>query len=229
MILKNYYGCICFISLIILLFIFIALYQKNVRFAESFDNKNINNKNIKIVLAGDSIFDNKEYVIPGESVEQNLINNKNDVLLLAKDGAFVADLVHQLKKMPSNLNTPDTRLFISVGGNDILYKYKDRKIIDEKEINSVLEQYKNNILSIKNKFNIKIYLTNIYYPPLDKYVKLHKVIRYWNNEQKKFAKKNNISLFNIDTLVTEIIHFSNEIEPSEIGSKLIADGITNII
>ena len=204
------------------------MYQKNVRFAESFDNKNINNKNIKIVLAGDSIFDNKEYVIPGESVEQNLINNKNDVLLLAKDGAFVADLVHQLEKMPSNLNTPDTRLFISVGGNDILYKYKDRKIIDEKEINSVLEQYKNNILSIKNKFNIKIYLTNIYYPPLDKYVKLHKVIRYWNNEQKKFAKKNNISLFNIDTLVTEIIHFSNEIEPSEIGSKLI-DGITNII
>ena len=82
MILKNYYGCICFISLIILLFIFIALYQKNVRFAESFDNKNINNKNIKIVLAGDIIFDNKEYVIPGESVEQNLINNKNDVLLL---------------------------------------------------------------------------------------------------------------------------------------------------
>ena len=224
MILKNYYGCICFISLIILLFIFIALYQKNVRFVESFDNKNIN-----IVLAGDSIFDNKEYVILGESVEQNLKNNGHDVLLLAKDGAFVADLVHQLEKMPSNLNTPDTRLFISVGGNDILYKYRDTKFIDEKEINSVLEQYKNNILSIKNRFNIKIYLTNIYYPPLDKYVRLHKVIRYWNNEQKKFAKKNDISLFNIDTLVTEIIHFSNEIEPSEIGSKLIADGITNII
>lgn len=224
MILKNYYGCICFISLIILLFIFIALYQKNVRFVESFDNKNIN-----IVLAGDSIFDNKEYVILGESVEQNLKNNGHDVLLLAKDGAFVADLVHQLEKIPSNLNTPDTRLFISVGGNDILYKYRDTKFIDEKEINSVLEQYKNNILSIKNRFNIKIYLTNIYYPPLDKYVRLHKVIRYWNNEQKKFAKKNNISLFNIDTLVTEIIHFSNEIEPSEIGSKLIADGITNII
>lgn len=224
MALKNYYGCIYFISLVIALFIFAALYQKNVRLTESFDNKNI-----KIVLAGDSIFDNKEYVIPGESVEQNLINNKNDVLLLAKDGAFVADLVHQLKKMPSNLNTPDTRLFISVGGNDILYKYKDRKIIDEKEINSVLEQYKNNILSIKNKFNIKIYLTNIYYPPLDKYVKLHKVIRYWNNEQKQFAEEHNLSLFNIDTLVTEIIHFSNEIEPSEIGSKLIADGITNII
>ena len=143
--------------MIILLFIFIALYQKNVRFVESFDNKNI-----KIVLAGDSIFDNKEYVIPGESVEQNLKNNGHDVLLLAKDGAFVADLVHQLEKMPSNLNTPDTRLFISVGGNDILYKYKDRKFIDEKEINSVLEQYKNNILSIKNKFNIKIYLTNIF-------------------------------------------------------------------
>ena len=65
--------------------------------------------------------------------------------------------------------------------------------------------------------------------PTDKYIKLHKVIHYWNNEQKKFAKKNNIPLFNIDALVTEIIHFSNDIEPSEIGSKLIADAITNII
>ena len=224
MVLNNYYGCICLITLLITLFIFLALYQKNLLVVEFF-----NDKSIKIVLAGDSIFDNKEYVIPGESVEHNLINNRQDVLLLAKDGAVVENLVHQLEKMPSNLNTPNTRLFISVGGNDILNKYKDKKFIDEKEMNSVLEQYKNSILSIKNRFNIKIYLTNIYYPPTDKYIKLHKVIRYWNNEQKQFAKKHNISLFNIDTLLTEIIHFSSEIEPSEIGSKLIADGITNII
>tara|TARA_B100000401_G_C52810048_1_gene723248 strand:- start:439 stop:1041 length:603 start_codon:yes stop_codon:yes gene_type:complete len=200
------------------------MYQKKLRVVECFTDKNI-----KIVLAGDSIFDNHEYVIPGESVEQNLLNNNQDVLLLAKDGGIVSDLVHQLEKMPSNLNTLDTRLFISVGGNDILNKYRDKKIIDEMEINSVLEQYKNSILDIKNKFNVTIYLTNIYYPPTDKYIKLHKVIRYWNNEQKKFAKKHNIPLFNIDTLVTEIIHFSNDIEPSEIGSKLIADAITNII
>ena len=220
MVLKNYYRYIC----LILLFILIAMYQKKLRVVECFTDKNI-----KIVLAGDSIFDNHEYVIPGESVEQNLLNNNQDVLLLAKDGGIVSDLVHQLEKMPSNLNTPDTRLFISVGGNDILNKYRDKKIIDEMEINSVLEQYKNSILDIKNKFNVTIYLTNIYYPPTDKYIKLHKVIRYWNNEQKKFAKKHNIPLFNIDTLVTEIIHFSNDIEPSEIGSKLIADAITNII
>ncbi len=220
MVLKNYYRYIC----LILLFILIAMYQKKLRVVECFTDKNI-----KIVLAGDSIFDNHEYVIPGESVEQNLLNNNQDVLLLAKDGGIVSDLVHQLEKMPSNLNTLDTRLFISVGGNDILNKYRDKKIIDEMEINSVLEQYKNSILDIKNKFNVTIYLTNIYYPPTDKYIKLHKVIRYWNNEQKKFAKKHNIPLFNIDTLVTEIIHFSNDIEPSEIGSKLIADAITNII
>ena len=220
MVLKNYYRYIC----LILLFILIAMYQKKLRVVECFTDKNI-----KIVLAGDSIFDNHEYVIPGESVEQNLLNNNQDVLLLAKDGGIVSDLVHQLEKMPSNLNTLDTRLFISVGGNDILNKYRDKKIIDEMEINSVLEQYKNSILDIKNKFNVTIYLTNIYYPPTDKYIKLHKVIRYWNNEQKNFAKKHNIPLFNIDTLVTEIIHFSNDIEPSEIGSKLIADAITNII
>ena len=174
MVLKNYYRYIC----LILLFILIAMYQKKLRVVECFTDKNI-----KIVLAGDSIFDNHEYVIPGESVEQNLLNNNQDVLLLAKDGGIVSDLVHQLEKMPSNLKTPDTRLFISVGGNDILNKYRDKKIIDEMEINSVLEQYKNSILDIKNKFNVTIYLTNIYYPPTDKYIKLHKVIRYWNNEQ----------------------------------------------
>ena len=219
MVLKNYYGYIC----LILLFIFIALYQKKLRVVESFTNKNI-----KIVLAGDSIFDNHEYVIQGESVEQNLINNRQDVLLLAKDDSVVSDLLHQLEKMPSNLNNLSTRLFISVGGNDILNKYRDKNFIDEKEMNSVLEQYKNSILSIKNKFNITLYLTNIYYPPTDKYIKLHKVIHYWNNEQKIFAKKHNIPLFDIGTLLTEIIHFSNHIEPSEIGSKLIADAITNI-
>tara|TARA_E500000178_G_scaffold275643_1_gene274484 strand:- start:59 stop:721 length:663 start_codon:yes stop_codon:yes gene_type:complete len=220
MVLKNYYGYIFFISLLV----FLALYQKKIQVVEYFTDKNI-----KIVLAGDSIFDNHEYVIPGESVEQNLINNRQNVLLLAKDRSVVSDLVHQLQKMPSNLNNLSTRLFISVGGNDILNKYKGKKYIDEKEINLVLEQYKNSILSIKNKFNIRLYLTNIYYPPTDKYIKLHKVIHYWNNEQKKFAKKYSIPLFNISTLVTEIIHFSNDIEPSEIGSKLIADAITNMI
>ena len=219
MVLKNYYGYIC----LILLFIFIALYQKKLRVVESFTNKNI-----KIVLAGDSIFDNHEYVIQGESVEQNLINNRQDVLLLAKDDSVVSDLLHQLEKMPSNLNNLSTRLFISVGGNDIINTYRDKNFIDEKEMNSVLEQYKNSILSIKNKFNIRLYLTNIYYPPTDKYIKLHKVIHYWNNEQKIFAKKHNIPLFDIGTLLTDIIHFSNDIEPSEIGSKLIADAITNI-
>ena len=222
MIFKNYIKYLYVIFFLIL--ILISINKEKFSITECFAKKKI-----KIVLAGDSIFDNHEYVIPGSSIEQNLLNNKQDVLLLAKNGSFVSDLIYQIKKMPSNLNTPSTYLFISVGGNDILYKYRDKKFIDKKEINSVFELYKNSILSIKNKFNVKLYLTNVYYPPVDKYTKLYSVIHYWNNQQKKFAQKHNISLFNIDALITDKIHFSNHIEPSEIGSKLIADAITNII
>lgn len=71
-----------------------------------------------MVLLGDSIFDNKSYVGPGEkSVLEHLQGLiAGQVTLLAADGAVVVDIEKQVAKMPDG----PTRLFVSVGGNDAL-------------------------------------------------------------------------------------------------------------
>jgi len=73
---------------------------------------------VRIVLLGDSIFDNKIYVKPGElSVCEHLRGMApGQVTLLAVDGHVTADVIGQLEEMPSDA----THLFVSVGGNDAL-------------------------------------------------------------------------------------------------------------
>ena len=71
-----------------------------------------------ILLLGDSIFDNAEYVADGFSVSRHLRIRVPDwkTTLLAADGSVTSDLVNQLQKIPSDASY----LFISVGRNDAL-------------------------------------------------------------------------------------------------------------
>ena len=74
-----------------------------------------------IILAGDSIFDNRSYVNPGEPdvIKQleSLLATGDKATLLAVDGAVITNVAGQLKNRPGDT----THLFISVGGNDGLY------------------------------------------------------------------------------------------------------------
>ncbi len=210
---------------IYILFTFLVLavicYKKKI-IKEYFSN------NSPIILAGDSIFENSSYVRPGESVEEYLkIKNKN-IVVVAKDGATINKLVPQLRQIPKHLNKLSTRLFVSIGGNDILLHFKGKTLINVDEVKTMIEQYKSTILYVKENLNVTIYLTSIYYPTAQPCKRLHKVIRYWNEEQKKFAKKHNLYVFHIDKLLTKDKHFTNEIEPSELGSKIIAYTIENL-
>ena len=73
----------------------------------------------KVVLLGDSIFDNGVYVEPGPAVIEQLDNKLGPdwrTLLLAVDGSVVKDVSEQIKWLPKDA----THLVISVGGNDAL-------------------------------------------------------------------------------------------------------------
>lgn len=74
----------------------------------------------RVVLLGDSIFDNQSYVQPGEpDVVQQLrarLPEGWQATLLAVDGSVTADIPRQLSRMPSDA----THLVLSVGGNDAL-------------------------------------------------------------------------------------------------------------
>ncbi|MDJ0703077.1 MAG: SGNH/GDSL hydrolase family protein [Leptolyngbyaceae cyanobacterium MO_188.B28] len=73
----------------------------------------------KVVLLGDSIFDNGVYVEPEPAVIEQLGEKLGidwRTLLLAIDGSVVQDVSEQLKQLPRDA----THLVISVGGNDAL-------------------------------------------------------------------------------------------------------------
>ena len=73
-----------------------------------------------IILAGDSVFDNRSYVNPGEpdvrKQVDGLLDTGDKVTLLAVDG----DMNNNVSKQLDNIPNDTTHLFISIGGNDAL-------------------------------------------------------------------------------------------------------------
>eukprot|EP01006_Ploeotia_vitrea_P022398 TRINITY_DN54808_c0_g1_i1.p1 TRINITY_DN54808_c0_g1~~TRINITY_DN54808_c0_g1_i1.p1 ORF type:complete len:235 (+),score=20.54 TRINITY_DN54808_c0_g1_i1:86-790(+) len=82
----------------------------------------------KIVLVGDSVFDNKTYVKKGavtdnythpelgSSVIEHLQEREENSVLCAEDGAIISQVREQLPHIP----TDATHVFVSCGGNDLL-------------------------------------------------------------------------------------------------------------
>src|ERR1700677_189620 len=77
-----------------------------------------------VVLIGDSIFDNGNYVGEGKAdVAQRLYGNLGDdwkVTLLASDGATTGSLSWQMERFPSDA----THLVVSIGGNNANGEWK---------------------------------------------------------------------------------------------------------
>ena len=74
----------------------------------------------RVILCGDSIFDNRPYVQPDEpdvTTQVNAISPEDSkATRLAVDGDVTEDIYRQLQSLPNDA----THLFISVGGNDAL-------------------------------------------------------------------------------------------------------------
>lgn len=184
----------------------------------------INKKNI--ILLGDSILNNSNYVNPGESVS-DLIKSKGgiNIMNVAIDKSKIKDINKQLIRIPSNYNNSNTYIFISVGGNDILnFPSQNDEQINEK-INEIFKEYLKNVKAIKNKFpKSKIIAVNIYYPPSSYYKMYYNSIDLWN----KLLKQNTFegyNVLNIDEIIKSNNDLMNEIEPSKQGSIKIANAI----
>ena len=180
----------------------------------------INKKNI--ILLGDSILNNSNYVNPGESVS-DLIKSKGgiNIMNVAIDKSKIKDINKQLIRIPSNYNNSNTYIFISVGGNDIL-NFPSQ---NDEQINELFKEYLKNIKAIKNKFpKSKIVALNIYHPPSSYYKMYYNSIDLWN----KLLKQNTFegyNVLNIDEIIKSNNDLVNEIEPSKQGSIKIANAI----
>lgn len=182
-----------------------------------------NNKHI--VLIGDSILNNSAYVAKNKSVPELLKSKMKNVTNVAQDGATVADLYTQLDKVPLDLNSPDTSVFISAGGNDILNK----KIkLNDAKLTKLVDKYMAFLKALRVKLgSAKIHVVNLYLPSNPRYESYKQTVDKWNTSLNE--RSNTVGeLYNVVDIHSKLNSagdFVYDIEPSETGSVKIADAI----
>ena len=223
---KYFYLYIFFLSILIII---ISTWTTYSEAKEGFNNNTTN-----IILLGDSILKNNSYVKDGKSIENLIIERNNKMMSFAEDHATIADIFSQVNELPYELNNPNTFIFLSAGGNNILSHYIDQKqdITNTDILKPMFGSYKTLIKSIQTRLpRAKIILLDIYYPDNLSYKQFHPIIKEWNSMIYEFSgnHKNNIyNVMRISNHLTQNEDFSFGIEPSSSGGKKIADLILSI-
>ena len=187
---------------------------------QSFINNKNNNKDKHVILLGDSILNNKNYVYETESVEYYLKQEYPLLHNLARDGAKINDLKTQLNILKALKTPKDLNIIISIGGNDIL---------DNQNVQKVFKEYKQLLSDILSEYPyIHIYVLNIYYPPCCRYKRYYHFITEWNNLLNSL-KSSDIKIILISDILTEKDDFVFEIEPSNQGGQKLANNIIEIM
>ncbi len=180
-------------------------------------------ENKKLILIGDSIFQNENYVEERESIE-DLLQDKATVV--AKDNAKILDVYDQLNFIPESENIETNVIVVSAGGNDLDYIYKD--LGKDENLDIIFNNYKELIMEINKKTKTQIVLSTIYYPTSKDYKPYLPIVKEWNQLVIDFANINNFGIFHLDKYVTKSSHFTQQIEPSKEGGKIIADKLLEI-
>jgi hypothetical protein len=175
--------------------------------------------NDNIILIGDSVLNNSNYVSDGNSVYDILKTKTTNVFNYSKDGATINDCYEQLDKIPLELNQSNTCIFISAGGNNIL---TSRNKMTSENITKLFNDYGEFIKSVKTKLsNSKIYICNLYLPTNSRFQIYKQSIEQWNKLISQNSSEYNV--IDINSLLNTSEDFVYDIEPSEIGSKKIAN------
>jgi hypothetical protein len=219
--------------LIIIICLLLAI--NNFNFYETFTNNNKSQngqKSQNIVLIGDSMLNNSNYVSQGESVP-DLLSNKligtAAVYNFAKDGATIADCYAQLDKISSNLNNSNTTIFVSCGGNNIL---NSRGPTDSDYITNLFDQYSELLKSVNvvaSSANADIYVLNLYTPTSGHYTSYHSAIDQWNQLLDDNASSLGYTVVKTSSLLTVDEDFTYGIEPSYKGGKKLVSKLVNSV
>lgn len=206
------------IIVISVVIIFSCAYFKSLK--EGLTNNNT------IILMGDSVLNNANYVPEGKSVYDNLNSKLSKIISVAKDGATINDLYSQLDKIPVNLNNSDTYIFISAGGNDILNK---RTELTSNEIKRLFDTYMDFLKALRTKLgSAKINIMNLYLPINPRFKSYKTSIDQWNELINNYSNKigEMYNVVDLHVLLTMPEDFVYDIEPSESASNKISNLIT---
>jgi lysophospholipase L1-like esterase len=175
--------------------------------------------NDNILLIGDSVLNNSKYVSADNSVYDNLKTKTSNVFNYSKDAATINDCYEQLDKIPLELDKPNAHVFISAGGNNIL---NARNKMTSENIIQLFNEYTEFIKSVKTRLtNAKIYICNLYVPTNPRFQIYKPSIEQWNKLISQNSSHYNV--VDLHSLLNTPEDFVYDIEPSEMGSKKIAN------
>jgi hypothetical protein len=194
----------------------------------------------RIILAGDSIFDNRAYIAPGEPpvVEQvkSILPGGWHAMLLAVDGNVVKDVPRQLDRLPSDA----THIFVSVGGNDALGHLgilaegarSVAQVFDR--VASLRERFERDygyMLEMLLRRNLPAALCTIYFPHFpDADIQRRAVagLANFNDCILRAAIAHGLPVLDLRLICDESADYANPIEPSAHGGAKIARVIRSV-
>ena len=197
--------------------IFSCAYFHSLKIKEGLTNNN------KVILMGDSVLNNSNYVSFGKSVVDILKTKTSNILNVSKDGATINDLYSQLDKIPIDLNSEETYIFISVGGNDILNK---RSNLTSAEVTTLFNTYMEFLKAFRTKLgSTKLNIMNLYLPANPRYQSYKQIIDFWNNLINKYSigVGEMYNVIDLNSVLKSPNDFVYDIEPSELASEKIAN------
>ena len=209
-----------------------------------------------IILAGDSVFDNRTYVEVGEPDVRDqldvLLDPEDKVTLIAVDGDINNNVSEQLDNIPNDA----THLFISIGGNDALMhidSFTDSvNTIGEAldSFNEMVQEFERDYIKMLTnviKYGLKTTLCTIYnpcfdhenmdrikymFPPNTNFKKLQRrcttALPLFNNIIFQEAFNFGLPVMDLRLIFNDSADYSNPIEPSVVGGIKMARIIKEI-
>ena len=179
--------------------------------------------NNKIILMGDSVLNNSNYVSSGKSVENILKTKTSNIFNVSKDGDTINDLYSQLDQIPIDLNRAETYVFISAGGNDILNKSSN---LTSAEVTKLFNTYMEFLKAFRTKLgSTKLNIINLYLPANPRYQSYKQLIDWWNDLINKYSTEvgEMYNVIDLNSVLKSPNDFVYDIEPSELASEKIAN------
>jgi hypothetical protein len=198
----------------------------------------------RLILLGDSIFDNAAYVEPGEPdvaahVRSRASPTEWDVELRAVDGAKVDDVPAQLQRAP--IETPCI-FVLSAGGNDALGSVGLLSDPTSHTFSDVLAR----LYAIKEAFRSgyavaldrildwkqPMVACTIYNPRFDETLlqrTAEAALSIFNDVIMQEAMRRRVPMIDLRFVCTEAAHYANPIEPSNRGGARIAEAILSAV
>ncbi len=194
----------------------------------------------KVVLLGDSVFDNRAYVSGGADVLEHLKRRLPvgwSATLLAADGSLMRDVRLQLRHLP----TDATHLIVSMGGNDALsvsdvLNFPSRSVAHALlRLAEIREQFCSSYLATLDAVlaaKLPTAICTIYdvrYADPDQRRVAVTALSILNDCITRAAAVRRVALIDLRVICDEDSDFVNAIEPSEKGGSKIASAIVSFL